>query len=151
MSVLKWLLAFFILVFVGLSGYYIYTKISRPKPTVSAVSDEPRVIPSAPPKLNTSQVAYRVDDLFSANLTESDTVTIEGQLQSAQPEQINIDGVDFVFVMGIVRSDKTMVRIHFTQEEYDYVDPVLREGVWTHQNVSVSYVAGNYEITHLGE
>lgn len=151
MSALKWVLAFFILIFISLSGYYLYTKISTPKPTVSAVSDEPREIPSAPPKLTTSQVAYRVDDFFSSNLNPGETFTIQGQLQSAQPELININGIDFVFVMGVVRTDKTMVRVHFTQEEYDYVDPVLREGVWTHQNVSISFTEGNYEIRHLGE
>ncbi len=123
-----------------------YTKTNR-----FGCSDEPREIPSAPPKLTTSQVAYRVDDFFSSNLNPGETFTIQGQLQSAQPELININGIDFVFVMGVVRTDKTMVRIHFTQEEYDYVDPVLREGVWTHQNVSISITEGNYEIRHLGE
>lgn len=134
MKYLRILIVVLILVVVGIAGYYVYLLstgqkaqiipdftqgiAAKPLATTGPLTETPRPFISTP-KPNTQQVAYIVTDYTSAQLAPDDYFVSKGIFQSADVEDTEIKGVKYVFVVGILKDNANLSRIHLTQEEYD--------------------------------
>lgn len=138
MKYLKVLIVVLILIVVGIAGYYVYllstgqkmpTDIARvvniapvtgvkPIATTGPLTETPRPFISTP-KPDTNQDAYIVTDYRSVDLAQGDAYFSQGTFQSADAEDEIVNGVKYVFVVGILTGNGHLARIHLTQGEYE--------------------------------
>jgi hypothetical protein len=73
-------------------------------------------------------VITQVADLTSADVVSSKTVKVQGKFQSGDPIQKVIDGVNYVYVCGVLMEDGSLTKIWLTEPEYETIKDLLAFG-----------------------
>ncbi len=129
MKYLRILIAFLILVLIGIGIYFVYVKIVSPKKTAPAAAIETsRPFQDLSVNNKNSVVSKFVEytSLDSKNLGKP--ITIEGVFQAADAQEKTIDGIAYNYVIGIEKGD-TLFSVWLTSSEYQQISDVVKSYV----------------------
>jgi hypothetical protein len=120
MRYLKILIVFLFLVLAGTGSYYLYLRLAPPKSATGVDLDAQRPFKQVTSDYGDS-VITQVADLTSADVVSSKTVKVQGKFQSGDPIQKVIDGVNYVYVCGVLMEDGSLTKIWLTEPEYETI------------------------------
>lgn len=132
MKIFKYILV--LTVIAGLTGgvYFVY-KSTKPTPLQISV-ETPR--PLGTPVVGV--ISSKTADYTSSAIPPYTTTSISGRLQNVDKEYLEIEGVIYVMVIGVLDENKTLVKIHLTRAEADSMGSRFVDGSFVRgMNVTV--------------
>lgn len=112
-----------LIVAVGIGSYYLYLLLGPSSSNKTANSDMERLFQIT--KDGGGAVVSEIVDYTSADAEPGKTIKIKGEFQSGDPAQKDINGISYVYVIGVLREDNSLAKIWLTQAEYEKVKDLI--------------------------
>lgn len=121
MKYLKVVMILLFIVLLGLGSYYLYLLLGPSKSGKTGGSDSERPFLVTTGKDGDGKVVSKITDYTSADVESGKAVGIQGKFQSGDPVQEDINGVAYVYVIGVLSEDNSLAKIWLTQVEYEKI------------------------------